>query len=101
MDMKVIAMATTMGLVSTLGFLTTLQTPFAFPAPSIGSRLTPDFGIQSNGDNSGYIVCDPNCHMSSSSSGTSNSQVQPAYRLTVNVTISSIRYFNGWYIHNN
>ena len=96
MKMKVIAMATTIILVSTLGFLTTLHTQFASAAPLIGS---PDFGIQSNGDNNGYIVCDPNCHMSSNSgssnsgssnsgssnSSTNNNEIQPAYRLTVNV----------------
>lgn len=92
--MKVIAVATIMGLVSTLIFLTTLHVQFAFATPLIGSPLTPDFGIQSNGDSSGYIVCDPNCHIASnngssnnasSNNGSSNSEAQPAYRLTVNV----------------
>jgi len=53
--MKVIAAATIIVLVSTLGFLA-LSIQFAFAL---------DFGIQSNGDSSGYIVCDPNCHVSS------------------------------------
>ena len=79
--MKVIAMATTIGLVSTLCFLTTLHTQFVSAAP--------DFNIQSNGDSSGYIVCNPNCHIATNSgtnnSGTNNSEAQPAYRLTVNV----------------
>jgi hypothetical protein len=91
MKMKVIAMTITMGLLSTLGILTTLHTQFAFAGPLIGSPLTTDFDIQSNGDNSGYIVCDPNCHMtttnnsSNSNNNSSNSEAQLAYRLTVNV----------------
>ena len=56
-------MITTLGIVSTLGFLTTLLGQFVIAVPFIGSL---DFGIQSNGDNSGYIVCDPNCHIASS-----------------------------------
>jgi len=78
--MKVIAAATIITLVSTLGFLITLSIQFAFAL---------DFGIQSNGDSSGYIVCDPNCHVSSNSgvnnSGSSITDTQPAYQLTVNV----------------
>ncbi|MFY9794269.1 MAG: hypothetical protein WAJ93_01120 [Candidatus Nitrosopolaris sp.] len=45
--MKVIAMTTTVGIISTLGIITTLPAQFLFAAPLIGSR---DFGIQSNGD---------------------------------------------------
>ena len=62
-------MITMVGLVSTLGFLTILPGQFIIAAPSIGSL---DFSIQSNGDNSGYIVCDPNCHITSNS-GSNNS----------------------------
>jgi hypothetical protein len=77
--MKVIAAATIMALVSTLGFLA-LSIQFAFAL---------DFGIQSNGDSSGYIVCDPNCHISSNSGanngGSTINDTQPAYQLTVSV----------------
>jgi hypothetical protein len=76
-------MATTMGLVSTLGFLITLHAQFAFATLLVGSPLTPNFNIQSgSGDSAnstGYIVCNPNCYIAS------NSEAQPAYRLTVNV----------------
>ena len=92
--MKVIAMTIATGLVSTLGVLTTLHTQFAFADPLIGSPLR-DFTIQSNGDSSGYIVCDPSCHMVTNSNTNSNnnttnsnsnsSEAQPAYGLTVNV----------------
>jgi hypothetical protein len=90
MKMKVIAMTITTALVSTLGILTSLHTQFAFADPLIGSPVTTDFNIQSNGDSSGYIVCDPNCHMATNSnsntnSNSSDSETQPAYRLTVNV----------------
>ena len=94
MKMKVIAMTITMGLVSALGILITLHTQVAFADPLIGSPLRTDFNIQSNGDNSGYIVCDPNCHMATNSntntstnsnSNGSDSEAQPAYGLTVNV----------------
>jgi hypothetical protein len=75
--MKVIAAATIMALVPTLGFLI---------APSIQFAFALDFGIQSNGDSSGYIVCDPNCHVSSYSNGTSNiTDAQPAYHLNVDL----------------
>ncbi|MFZ0510536.1 MAG: hypothetical protein WAM14_02920 [Candidatus Nitrosopolaris sp.] len=93
MKMKVIAMATSLALILTLGVLATLHTQFAFAAPMI-SPLTPDlFNIQSgnsdSGNSSGYIVCNPNCHVSSNSgssdSGSGNSGVEAAYRLTVNV----------------
>jgi hypothetical protein len=94
--LNVFAMITTLGVVSTLGFLTTLPEQFVIAVPFIGSL---DFSIQSNGDNSGYIVCDPNCHVASNSnsnnsnsnnsgsnnSGTSGTETQPSYRLTVNV----------------
>src|SRR5215471_16220600 len=88
MKMKVIAMTITA--VSTLGILTSLHTQFAFAEPLIGSPVTTDFSIQSNGDNSGYIVCDPNCHMATNSnsntkSNSTDSEAQPAYGLTVNV----------------
>jgi hypothetical protein len=88
MKMKVIVMTIAMGLVSTLGILITLHTQFAFADPLIGSALRTDFNIQSNGDSSGYIVCDPNCHMATNSNTNSNSndsEAQPAYGLTVNV----------------
>ena len=79
-------MITMVGLVSTLGFLTILPGQFIIAAPSIGSL---DFSIQSNGDNSGYIVCDPNCHITTNSgsnnSGSNSTETQPSYRLTVNV----------------
>jgi hypothetical protein len=81
-------MITTVGLVSTLVcFLTTLPGQFVIAVHFIRSL---DFGIQSNGDSSGYIVCDPNCHVSGSSGGSNNSsgndtETQPSYRLTVNV----------------
>jgi len=75
--MKVFAAATIMALVSTL------------LAPSIQFAFALDFDIQSNGDSSGYIVCDPNCHVSSNSGGnnggSSITDAQPAYQLTVNV----------------
>src|SRR5215813_3067712 len=63
-------MITTVGLVSILGFLTTLPGQFIIAAPSIGSL---GFAIQSNGDTSGYIVCDPNCHIASNNSGNNSS----------------------------
>jgi hypothetical protein len=98
MKMKVIAMTITAGLVSTLGILTTLHPQFAFADPLIGSAVTTDFNIQSNGDSSGNIVCDPNCHVatntnsntnsgtnSNTNSNSSDSEAQPAYGLTVNV----------------
>jgi hypothetical protein len=67
MKMKVIAMTIAMGLVSASGILITPHTQFAFADHLIGSLLRTDFNIQSNGDNSGYIVCDPNCHMATNS----------------------------------
>jgi hypothetical protein len=95
MKMKVIAMTIATGLVSTLGILTTLHIQFAFADPLIGSPLRTDFTIQSNGDSSGYIVCDPNCHMATNSNTNSNTnntntnssdrEAQAAYGLTVNV----------------
>jgi hypothetical protein len=106
MKMKALAMATSLAL--TLGVLTTLHTPLASATPLITSPLTPDFfnieGDNSgSGNGSGYIVCNPNCHLSSNSdnensgssggsgstsnSGSSDtgSSGQAAYRLTVNV----------------
>src|SRR5215469_8603589 len=111
MKMKALAMATSLAL--TLGVLTTLHTPLASATPLITSPLTPDFfnieGDNSgSGNGSGYIVCNPNCHLSSnsdnansgSSSGSGSSSNsgssdtgssdmggsgQAAYRLTVNV----------------
>jgi hypothetical protein len=75
--MKVFAAATIMALVSTL------------LVPSIQFAFALDFDIQSNGDSSGYIVCDPNCHVSINSGGnnggSSITDAQPAYQLTVNV----------------
>src|SRR5215831_15165123 len=94
MKMKVIVMTIAMGLVSALGILITLHTQFAFADHLIGSLLRTDFNIQSNGDNSGYIVCDPNCHLATntntntsaySHTNSSDSEAQPAYGLTVNV----------------
>ena len=62
MKIKVIAIATNLALVLTL-LPTTLYTEFAFAR----LVLTPDFwGIQSV-NNTGYIVCNPNCHLSSNS----------------------------------
>jgi hypothetical protein len=79
-------MITTVGLVSTLGYLTTLPEQLVIAAPFIWSLA---FTIQSNGDSSGYIVCDPNCHVASNSvsnnNGSNGTESQPAYRLTVNV----------------
>jgi hypothetical protein len=78
--MKVIAAATIMALVPTLGFLI---------APSIQFAFAQDFSIQSNGDSSGYIVCDPNCHVSGNSGGNNGASnitdTQPAYHLNVDV----------------
>ena len=76
-------MTTTVGLVSTLCILTALPAQVVFAAPFIGSLA---FEIQSNRDSTGYIVCDPNCHVAANSDRDSNdSQAQPGYRLTVNV----------------
>jgi hypothetical protein len=98
-------MATSLGLVLTLSVLT----PLASATPLITSPLTPDFfNIEGDNSGSGYIVCNPNCHLSSNSdnassgsSGSSGSNSnsgssdtgssdtggsgQAAYRLTVNV----------------
>src|SRR5215472_6776809 len=80
MKMKALAMATSLAL--TLVVLTTLHTPLASATPQITSPLTPDFfnieGDNSgSGNGSGYIVCNPNCHLSSNSdnanSGSSSS----------------------------
>jgi hypothetical protein len=75
--MKVVAAATIMALVSTM---LALSIQFAFAL---------DFSTQSNGDSSGYIVCDPNCHVSSNSGGNNGgsniTDAQSAYQLTVNV----------------
>jgi hypothetical protein len=87
--MKVIASATMMGLVLTLGFLTVLQVQFAFAASLIESLLNPNFDIQSGNNNSGSIVCDPICHISNNNGGSSITDAQPAYRLTVNVPSQS------------
>jgi hypothetical protein len=46
-------------------------------------KMTDFWGIQSV-NNTGYIVCNPNCHLSSNSH-TGDSAVEAAYRLTVNV----------------
>ena len=109
MRMKVLAMATSLALVLTLGVLTTLHTQLASATPLITSPLTPDFfniqsGNSDSGNGSGYIVCNPNCHLSSNSdnansgsssnsdrssnsgsSDNSGSSGQAAYRLTVSV----------------
>jgi hypothetical protein len=108
MKMKVLAMATSLAIILTLGVLTTIHTPLASATPLITSPLTPDFfniegDTSGSGNGSGYIVCNPNCHLSSNSdnanSGSSDSSgsssnsgssdtgssVQAAYRLTVNV----------------
>jgi hypothetical protein len=78
--MKIIPIATVLVVVLTLGVLTTLYTQFAFAK----LVLTPDFwGIQSV-NSSGYMVCNPNCHLSSNN-GSGNSAVEPTYRFTVNV----------------
>ena len=73
MRVKVIAMATSLALVLTLGVLRTLDTQFAFAR----LVLTPNYwGIQSV-NSSGYILCNPNCHLSSNNgrdnSGNGNS----------------------------
>ena len=71
MKIKVIAIATNLALVLTL---LPLYTQFAF------ARLVLTFwGIQSV-NNTGYIVCNPNCHLSSNSY-TGDSAVEAAYRL--------------------
>ena len=116
MKTKVLAMATSLAIILILGMLTTVHTPLASATPLITSPLTPDFfnieGDNSgSGNGSGYIVCNPNCHLSSNSdnanSGSSSSSSrnsgssdtgssdtgssdtgssgQAAYRLTVNV----------------
>jgi hypothetical protein len=85
-ELNVIAMTITVELVSTLGILTALPAQVVLAAPLIGSL---DFEIQSNRDNTGYIVCDPNCHVAANSdrddNGNNDSEAQPGYRLTVNV----------------
>jgi hypothetical protein len=86
---NVFEMAISLALVLTFGVLTTLHTQYVYATPLITTRLTPDFfNIQSD-NSSGYIVCNPNCHLSSNSgssnSGSSNSDVEAAYRLTVEV----------------
>jgi hypothetical protein len=78
MNTKVIAVTTSLVLVLILGVLATLHTQFAFAR----IVLTPGFwGIQS-ANSSGYIVCNPDCHLSSTDGSTG---VGAAYRLTVNV----------------
>lgn len=72
MKMKVLAMAKSLAIVLTLAVLTTVHTPLASATPLITSPLTPDFfnieGDNSgSGNGSGYIVCNPNCHLSSNS----------------------------------
>jgi hypothetical protein len=79
MKMKVIAIATNLALVLTL-VLTTLYAQFAFGR----LVLTPDFGGIRSVNNTGYIVCNPNCNPSSNSH-SGDSAVEAAYRLTVNV----------------
>jgi hypothetical protein len=84
-ELNVIAMTITVGLVSTFGILTALPAQVVFAAPLIRSL---DFEIQSNRDNTGYIVCDPNCHAANSDRddvGSNDNEAQPGYRLTVNV----------------
>lgn len=76
--MKVFAAVTMMALVSTM---LSLSIQFAFAQ---------DFDIQSNGDSSGYIVCDPNCHVSSNSGANNGGSsitdnAQSAYNLTVHI----------------
>ncbi len=106
MNMKVLTIATSLVLVSTIGVLTTLDTPLASASSLITSPITPNFfNIEgdTSGNGSGYIVCNPSCHLSSNSdnanSGSSSSgdtssnggngdpgsTGQAAYRLTVNV----------------
>lgn len=91
-ELNIFAMITTVGLVSTLGFLTTLPGQFVIAGPFIASL---GFTIQSNGDSSGYKICDPNCHVASNSgsnnsssnnNGSNGTETQnPSYRLTVSV----------------
>ena len=93
MKMKVIAIATILALVLTLGVLTTLHAQFAFAR----LVLTPDFwGIQSV-NRTGYIVCNPDCHLSSNSRSGKSCSISTYCKCT----ISSIRYFNSWHIYNN
>ena len=83
-ELKVVAMTTT--IVSTLCILTALPTQVVFAVPFIGFL---SFEIQSNRDSTGYVVCDPNCHVAASGdrdgNGSNDSEGQPGYRLTVNV----------------
>jgi hypothetical protein len=79
-------MTTTVGLVSTLCILTVLPAQVIFAVPFIEFL---SFEIQSNRDSTGYVVCDPNCHVAASGdragNGSNDSEGQPEYRLTVNV----------------
>jgi hypothetical protein len=79
-------MTITVGLVLTLGTLTALPAQVVFAASLVGSLV---FEIQSNRDNTGYVVCDPNCHVAANTdrddNGSNDSEAQPGYRLTVNV----------------
>lgn len=78
--MKIIAIGTSLATFLILGTLASLHTQFAFAR----LILTPGFwGIQS-ANSSGYTICNPNCHLSRSS-GSGNSSVQAAYRLTISV----------------
>jgi hypothetical protein len=63
-------MTITVGLASTLGILTTFPTQVVFAVPLIGSL---GFEIQSNRDSTGYMVCDPICHVAASSDRDDNS----------------------------
>jgi len=57
-------------LASTLGIITTFPAQVVFAVPLIGSL---GFEIQSNRDSTGYMVCDPNCHIAANSDRYDNS----------------------------
>jgi len=79
---KVIAMATSLTLLLSLVLVLTTHHPqFAFAAPLEHSHI---LKIQAD-NSSGNITCGRNCQVFSKNDGTSNSQTQPAYRLTVHI----------------
>ena len=70
------------------GVINIRDSSHTFADPLIESPLRTDFNIQSNGDSSGYIVWDPNCHMATNSntntstnsnSNGSDREAQPAH----------------------
>ena len=97
-ELNVIVMTITVGLVSTLGILTALPAQVVFAVPLIGSLAL----TQSNRDNTGYMVCDPNCHIAANSDRDNGSNDSTArIQVYCQCALSSIWYLNGWYIHNN